>query len=241
MMIKVVLFDLDGTLLPMDQDVFVNEYFGRLAKKLTPHGYEPQELIKNIWAGTKAMIKNPGEKLNEEVFWDCFASLYEKDVRADIALFDEFYRVDFDSVKEVCGFTPMAAKAVKLIKDMGFRIALATNPIFPAVATEARMRWAGLDREDFELYTTYENSRYSKPYPAYYTAICESLGVRAEECLMVGNDVRDDMIASTLGMKVFLLTDCLINKKDVDISQFPNGGFEELIAYIEKINDILGK
>lgn len=233
----VILFDLDGTLLPMDQDVFVKDYFGRIAKKLAPHGYDPEELIKHIWAGTKAMIKNSGEKFNEEVFWDTFASFYEKDVRCDIDVFDEFYRDDFDTVKNVCGYTPRAAEIVKKIKKMGLRIALATNPIFPAVATEARMRWAGLDREDFELYTTYENSRFSKPYPAYYTEICKALGVAPEECLMIGNDVRDDMIAATLGMKVFLLTDCLINKKDEDISRFPNGGFDELIAYIEKINE----
>ena len=35
MNIKAVLFDLDGTLLPMDQDIFVKSYFGLLAKKLS--------------------------------------------------------------------------------------------------------------------------------------------------------------------------------------------------------------
>ena len=34
MSIKAVLFDLDGTLLPMDMDVFINSYFGLLARKL---------------------------------------------------------------------------------------------------------------------------------------------------------------------------------------------------------------
>ena len=49
--IKVVLFDLDGTLLPMDQDEFVKAYFGGIAKKLAPYGYEPNKLVKSIWAG----------------------------------------------------------------------------------------------------------------------------------------------------------------------------------------------
>ena len=52
---------------------------------------------------------------------------------------------------------------------------------------------------------------------------------------MVGNDVSDDMVARELGMKVFLLTDCLINKEDADISEYPNGSFEELIDYIGNI------
>ena len=49
---------------------------------------------------------------------------------------------------------------------------------------------------------------------------------------MVGNDVGEDMIAATLGMKVFLLTDCLINKAGADIHQFPNGSFPELMEFI---------
>jgi len=52
---------------------------------------------------------------------------------------------------------------------------------------------------------------------------------------MVGNDVGDDMVTRELGMNVFLLTDCLINKKDVDINQYPHGGFAELIEYINTL------
>lgn len=68
-MIKVILFDLDGTLLPMDQEIFVKTYFGLIAQKLAPYGYQPKELIEAVWAGTKAMVKNDGRKTNEEVFW----------------------------------------------------------------------------------------------------------------------------------------------------------------------------
>ena len=111
---------------------------------------------------------------------------------------------------------------------------LATNPLFPAVATESRIRWAGLQKEDFELVTTYENSKHCKPNPDYYRDIIEEIGVRPEECLMVGNDVNEDMIAESLGMKVFLLTDCLINKEEKDITVYPNGDFGKLIQFIEK-------
>ena len=52
---------------------------------------------------------------------------------------------------------------------------------------------------------------------------------------MVGNDVGDDMVAQELGMKVFLLTDCLINKHNVDISVYPHGSFEELMEYIRTL------
>ena len=237
MSITTVLFELDGTLLPMDQDVFVKAYFGGISKRLAAEGgYDPEELISIIWKGTIAMMKNDGSRPNEQVFWDVFAAAYGKEqALRDQPLFDAFYAEDFDKVQASCGYTPESAKLIAYLKEKGVNRVLATNPIFPAVATQARIRWAGLSTEDFLTYTTYENSRYCKPNPAYYQAILDEIGVPAEQCLMVGNDVSDDLPAEVLGMKVFLLTDCLINKKEKDISHYPQGGFEELREYIDSV------
>ena len=141
----------------------------------------------------------------------------------------------FQDVKTDCGFNTQAAGTVKKLKKDGFKLILATNPIFPAVATESRIKWAGLNKDDFLLYTTYENSHYCKPNPDYYREICEKLSLNPTECLMVGNDAEEDAAAEKLGMKVFLLTDCLINKKGKDISGYPHGGFKELTEYTDKI------
>lgn len=234
-MVNVVLFDLDGTLLPMDQDDFVNTYFKYLAKKLLPYGYEPQKLMDSIWKGTEAMVKNDGSRTNEEAFWKTFTQIYGEQAREDEPLFDEFYRNEFDKVREICGYQPMAAQIIRELKAKGYRVALATNPIFPQVATYSRIRWAGLNPEDFEWVTTYENSCYCKPNLAYYIEVMEKLGCSAEECMMVGNDVVEDMVAETLGMQVFLLTDCLINKEGNDLLLYPHGGFEELANYIARM------
>lgn len=225
---------MDGTLLPMDQDIFIKAYFGRLVKKLAQYGYDSEKLVQTIWAGTLAMIKNKGEKLNEEVFWDEFSKGFGEQTKEDLRLFDEFYQNEFDKVQEACGYNPQAAETIQKIKGMGIRVALATNPLFPSIATEKRIRWAGLSPNDFEIYTTYENSRYCKPNLKYYQEIVKQLDVKPQECLMVGNDVGDDMVVTELGMKVFLLTDCLINKENVDISIFPHGDFEQLMNYIYK-------
>ena len=234
-MTKAILFDLDGTLLPMDQEVFVRDYLGRMAAFLAPHGYDPQSLIKAVWAGTGAMVKNDGKALNEDVFWYVFNSILDRDARQDLALFEEFYRTEFQKAKDSCGFNPAAVEAIRQIKDMGYRLILATNPLFPAIATYSRARWAGLNPEDFELITTYENSRFCKPNPDYYREILGKIALDGSQCLMVGNDVGEDMIAGTLGMKTFLLTDCLINKTAEDISQYPNGSFPELLHYIRSL------
>ena len=233
--ITTVLFDLDGTLLPMDNDAYTKAYFKVLAEKMVPYGYKPEELVNAVWTGTAAMVKNDGSQSNEDAFWACFASIYAGSELSDKDLFDEFYEKDFCRTKDMCGFNPLAAETVEKIKAAGLRVALATNPIFPAVATEQRIRWAGFDPSDFELCTTYENTSFCKPNPAYYLNVADRLGVSPEECLMVGNDVGEDMISETLGMRVFLLTDNLINRKDADIEVYPHGGFEELQKFIEGI------
>ena len=206
-MIKAVLFDLDGTLLPMDQDEFVKGYFKLLAKKLSARGYEEKALIAGIWHGTAAMVKNDCSCSNEEAFWKDFAQTFGEAALEDRPLFEEFYAIDFQQASVLCGYTPKAAATVRMIRDMGGRVALATNPLFPSYATERRIRWAGLQPEDFELYTTYENIGCCKPNPAYYSEILRRLCLSPADCLMVGNDVGEDMVAKTLGIGVFLLTD----------------------------------
>jgi len=235
MKINAVLFDLDGTLLPMDQDQFVYTYFKLMAKRMAVRGYDPKKLMDSIWKGTLAMIQNDGKHSNEEIFWNVFAGIYGEEALFDKAEIDGFYTEEFNLARETCGFAPQAQEVVRGLKKAGKMTILATNPIFPAIATRNRMNWAGLSPEDFEYYTTYENSSYSKPNPAYYTQILEKFDLKPEECLMVGNDVGDDMVAETLGMRVFLLTDCLINKDNIDISRYPNGNFAALKEFLRSI------
>lgn len=234
-MITTVFFDLDGTLLPMDQEVFLEAYLGGLAAKMAPHGYDPKLLVKSIWKGTGAMVRNDGSARNDKVFWNTFSSIYGRDAKVDEPIIMDFYRNEFQNAASVCGFNPKAAETVRAIKEMGLTVVLATNPLFPAIAIQSRVKWAGLNPEDFAYITTYENSFHSKPNPDYFREILDKLGLKPEECLMVGNDVTEDMVPSLLGMKVFLLTDCLINKQNLDISQYPNGSFPELLEYIRSL------
>lgn len=231
---KAVLFDLDGTLLPMDQDVFIKTYFAGLVKKLAPHGRQPDTLIRSIWAGTGAMVANDGGCTNEEVFWRSFAEFFGPDVRNDEPILNDYYANEFQQVREVCGFDPRAKQIVDGLHRAGVQVILATNPLFPAIATHSRIRWAGLQPEDFSLVTTYENSRHCKPNPDYYRDILAQLKLDAADCIMVGNDVDEDMVAQQLGMQVFLLTPCLINKHGADIHRWPHGGFDELLAFLQK-------
>ena len=232
MAIKAILFDLDGTLLPMDLRTF-QLTSGRLsAEKMKTYGYTREEFGKANWSGILAMKENDGSRINADVFREKLAEILGERILEDYHHLMDFYANEFEQVQEVCGYTPEAGKTIEKLRKMGFRLVMATTPWFPRSAIEHRLRWAGVDPKAFEMYTLIDNSRYCKPNPGYYQDILNRLGLPAEECLMVGNDVSEDMAARELGMQVFLLTNNLINKHEVDISEYPKGTFAKLMQFI---------
>jgi FMN phosphatase YigB (HAD superfamily) len=182
------------------------------------------------------MVKNDGSCTNEEAFWKVFTDAFGAKSLEDKPFIDEFYKDEFNQIQKVCGFSAQAKEIVELVKDMGKFPVLATNPLFPHTATENRMRWAGLEPEMFEAYTTYEDCHFCKPNPKYYLELLDKLGLKPEECIMVGNDFSEDILPTeSIGMQGFLLTDCLINKNDRDISKYSHGNFEELKNYLKNV------
>lgn len=232
-----VLFDLDGTLLPMDLDDFMKLYFGGIGKKGAENGYDPKELVAAVWTGTKAMMKNDGTLTNEDRFWRTFAEILGERVLSDKAMFESFYQNEFREIGGSVTADPRAAQCVKLLKQKGYTVALATTPMFPRVATLERMRWAGLDPEDFAEITTYEDYHFAKPNPDYFREVIGNLGKVPADCLMVGNDMVEDMGAKAIGTDIFFLTNHLINKENEDVSLYRHGGFDELLALIDALPD----
>lgn len=235
MKITTVLFDLDGTLLPMNQDVFVATYFSALAEKLSHHGYDKEELTAVIWKSMKAMMKNTTDEKNEAVFWRVFTEAYGEKGRRDAAVFEEFYEKDFPKVQKVVGFAPEAKKTVELVKSLGMKAVLATNPMFPRAATYQRVSWAGLSLADFEMVSTFEDFTRCKPNPEYFTELLSKLGLSPDEVVMVGNDAYEDTCAGALGIPVFLLTHSLVNRKEIPLTDIPHGDFDDLATWITAI------
>ena len=223
--ITTVLFDLDGTLLPMDTEAFTKVYFGLLAREAAPYGFAPEPLVAAVWKGTKAMVQNDGTKTNDRRFWDVFCAETGGDEGVLRPVFDLFYAQGFHGAKGACGQNPLAQKAVEGLKAKGYQVILATNPIFPLEGVRTRLSWVGLRPEDFSLVTSYETCTTCKPNPAYYREILQKAGKSPQECLMVGNDALEDTAALEEGLGVYLVTDCLEHAGARDISALPQGSF----------------
>lgn len=201
-----ILFDLDGTLLEMHTDTFVHQYLLELGKFVGDR-FDTEKLLGLLWDATKAMIASdePG-KTNEQVFTERFVSKSGMEKEQVWPIFDQFYREVFPTLSHLTNPSPWAQKIVAAAKKAGYRVAVATNPVFPRDAIHSRLAWIEMTPDDFELVTVYEESHFTKPHPGYYQEICDKLGVSPEECIMVGNHMQEDMAASRIGMKTFLVS-----------------------------------
>lgn len=233
-MIKAILFDLDGTLLPMDEEVFTKAYFSLLCQKVAPYGYEPKQLISTIWAGTKQMMKNDGSKSNEQAFWEVFAQNYGEERMKDKELFDSFYAHEFTQTKAVCEENPLAKEIVRYAREKFGRVVLSTNPIFPKVGTLTRMGFIGLTEEDFDLVTTYENSRFCKPNPAYFQDILQRFSLSPNEVILFGNNESEDGdCAYRCGIRCYLVGDHVI-KNEKKLTEYERIPMNKVIETMNK-------
>lgn len=235
-MIDTVLFDLDGTLLPMDNDVFLKTYFKALAAKLAGYGYDPQNFVDAVWRGTGAMVKNDGTRTNEAAFWATFEPAVLNWDTAHRDVLESFYANEFHTARESTAENPLARPLVQSLLADGLTVALATNPLFPPVGVASRLSWIDLQPDAFALVTTYDNMHFCKPNPRYFLEIAEMLGKTPESCLMVGNNVSEDIEgARAAGMRTLLVTDCLINETDTPLSAYEATDFAGLSGEIRRI------
>lgn len=237
MSIKHILFDLDGTLLPMVQDEFVKFYMPLLAKSYMNAGVslDPKKFIGAVWAGYEAMVKNDGSCTNREAFWSYIEPELPIPTEESEKIALNFYADEFNQAICTTKPNPVSNQIVKRAKERGFETYLATNPVFPRCATMNRIRWAGLDAEDFKVITTYETCTYCKPNPEYFRGILEEFSLDPSECLMVGNDVAEDLSIRSLGVKTYLVTDTMENKENLPIDTEYMGTLDELLKFMETI------
>ncbi|HBD65276.1 MAG TPA: HAD family hydrolase [Clostridiales bacterium] len=227
--INTILFDLDGTLLPFEQNEFIHGYFRRLTAKLIPMGFEKDPLIKAILAGMEAMISNDGTRTNEEAFWEVFEGVLNVKREQLLDMFLEFYKNEFDEVKEIVPEGISRRELIDNLKSRGYTLILATNPLFPIEAVATRLSWIQLSPEDFSLVTTFDNSRYCKPSIEYFQDILSKINKSPEECVMIGNNTLEDMICEKIGITAGLVVTNLENRSDYDINQFTHGTLEEVV------------
>lgn len=232
-MLKTILLDLDDTLLDNQMESFLPAYFQRLGQYMSDT-LSPDGFIRELVVGSQKMLENTDPRVTlEKAFADYFYPALDLNAGEVEAQIYSFYKQVFPSLKAVTGMRPSARPVVESLIDQGFEVVVATNPLFPKVAIEERLRWANLAPEEipFTLITSYEICHFTKPQPAYYAEILGQLGRKPHEVVMVGNDPGLDLDpARSLSMRVYHLSN--------DPSDgYPGGSLDDMLGWIEqKVN-----
>lgn len=207
--VRAILFDLDDTLLGNDSNGFLKSYIPLLASYVSPY-IDEGRFVDELMYGTQAMIRNTDSSMtNAEVFWSVFSArtgLEKAKFEPHVAL---FYQTEFGKLQTMTHRLPEAASLIKSCFDQGYRLVIATNPLFPKSAIEQRLAWAGIPVTEFsyDLVTSYENMHACKPNREYYDEILARLAVDRELAIMVGDDWDNDISGATqAGLHTFWIT-----------------------------------
>lgn len=223
---KAILFDLDGTLIDSAPDLAL-----AVNHMLTSIGREQIEAdIIRSWVGNGASILvQRGLSGQTEIDKNLDPELLEQ----SLATFLEFY------AKNLCVDTvtyPHVRSSLKILKAKGYRLAIVTNKPFDFIQPILD----GLDLNSlFELLVGGDTleKRKPDPLPLHYT--CEKLGVRVDECVMVGDSKNDILAANAANMQSIGLSYGYNYGEDIN-EHNPNlsvDDFADIIAHFSDINE----
>jgi HAD superfamily hydrolase (TIGR01549 family) len=203
------LLDLDDTLIGNSMATFLPPYFSMLAQRLRPFLPDGADLPSLMAASVQAMQANESlEVTNIEAFMVDFTQRIGYTGQEVQFVIDSFYAKDFAELRQYVVFRPEAPQIVQYLLAAGYKVVIATNPLFPVTAIEQRLDWGGLKDFAYTLVTTMENSYFSKPHRRYYQDILAKIGSLPAETWMVGDDFDNDIVpAASLGLKTWWVTD----------------------------------
>ena len=199
-----LLLDLDDTLLNTNLERFIPAYFQALATELAVH-VQPDLMLRALASGTLRMKESADfSRTLEEVFAsEFYPPLNASRGELDSAV-ENFYDRVFPGLAGLTAPKPTTRPFVNWAISQGFRLAIATDPILPRKAAYHRVRWAGLDPDQFEIISTYDEFHFSKTHPAYYAELLGRMGWPDGPVLMAGNDIERDILpAQKLGLATF--------------------------------------
>ena len=237
-MLKAVLFDLDGTLLPMNEPKFVAKFAHLINLKFANKGYDYDEINKVFWDAVQIVYRNDGTKNNFDLFWDCLVDHYGEDILKEKPTVEDYYNNEFRDVKTEFFPNPLAKEIVKFVRDNNLLCILATQPIFPLAGVLNRMDYVGLEESDFDYITNSENFSFVKANPKYYKEILDKFNLKADEVLMFGNhSYEDGESALANNIKTYLIDGCIyLDPKATH--EFETIKMDQVIPTIRKYIDI---
>jgi FMN phosphatase YigB (HAD superfamily) len=230
---RAVLFDLDGTLIDVNMKRFVPDYLRLLIKNMGGQ-VNSKHATQVLHQAVAAMFANlDASSTLEMILLEVLQNELGMSPQVFQASLERFFNHDLASLRFMVSVHPLARQLIETSHASGWQLVLATNPIFPRKVIDARLAWAGLGDCVFHHVTDYETSHFCKPSPLYFAEILERLQLRADECLMIGNDSLHDMAAGQVGMQTCLLTPWRVRRSGLQYEADWQGDHDELLDMIQ--------
>ena len=141
-----LLLDLDDTLLDTNLDVFMPAYFQALSQHLAEHS-APGIMLRALITGVNRMNESEDPTRTLEEIFDADFYLQLGVSKQDLVhILDAFYDDVFPKLAQHTRRRPEALPLIDWAYSRGYRIAIATDPLFPRKATYHRLRWAGFEQ-----------------------------------------------------------------------------------------------
>jgi len=230
--VQAVLFDLDGTLVDVDMNRFIPSYLQKLTGRMSGQASQSRAIRAFHKAVAEMFANTDAARTLEAILFEVLLSelaIAAEEYTESLACFCE---QDLETLRPLVEGHPLSSKLIASCQARGWRVVLATNPIFPREVVDARIAWGGLDGGLFHHVTAYETAHYCKPNPAFFEELLELLQLPAEACLMIGNDPLHDLSAGQVGMQTCLLTPWKVNRPGTRFKADWQGSHEELLNLI---------
>lgn len=236
-MIKNILFDLDGTLINTKQKEFNDKYYQTFYKKFVNVDEEIDTIFAVVLQSLTIMLNNDGKSTNEKVLWEFLEEKLNKYNINVQDIFNDYYHNEYDSLVTCVEKIKGIGEAIYSLKEKGYNLILATNPLFPKIAIEKRANWGDIDCSCFSYITSYENSSYCKPNINYYKEIIDKNNLNIQETFMFGNDLIEDLIIENLNIPCYIITNNALHFENIN-NCTKKGDYNDFFDFINNLPDL---
>ncbi len=204
--IRMIWFDLDGTLLGSNPIRLHFSFIARAVRSLRNEGFSVLDGLRALHACRRAIeTGNPQTGTNIDRARVALAHALNVNPEKAALLLRSVCQFAFSGLQESFFALP---RGRALVDQWATRLPciLATNPIWPLEIVLSRLQWAEIKPESFVYITNAENMNACKPRLEYFRQLTTISARDPVEILLIGDSERKDLPAADTGVRVFLLS-----------------------------------